>query len=72
MTKVKIEDLKVFPTVASVIGEARAKVELLKLQSVSCGFCDDEVLSYAFSWVDTPQGYDFWSGIDYGVNQYAE
>ena len=37
MTKVKIEDLKVFRAVAGVIGEARAKCELFKLQCERAG-----------------------------------
>lgn len=74
MTKVKIEDLKVFPAVAAVIGEARAKAELLKVQgcALKCNFIDDEDLSSAFTWCYTEQGYSFWSGIYYGVNPYAE
>jgi hypothetical protein len=72
MTKVKIEDLKVFPAVAAVIGEVRAKAELFKLQGVECDFDDWVDLDEAFYWYKTPQGYDFWSDIDDGVNPYAE
>ncbi|AZF88612.1 hypothetical protein [Vibrio phage P23] len=70
MTKVKIEDLKVFPAVAAVIGEARAKAELFKLQSVKCNFNDDMSVSAAFSWVCTPQGDAFWRKIKSGVDPY--
>lgn len=70
MTKVKIEDLKVFPAVAAVIGEARAKAELFKLRGVDCEFDDYEELNVAFYWDRTPQGASFWSNIDDGVNPY--
>lgn len=72
MTKVKIEDLKVFPAVAAVIGEARAKEELFKLQGVDCDFDDDDDLTAAFYWYKTPQGGGFWVDIFNGVNPYAE
>lgn len=70
MTKVKIEDLKVFPTVASAIGKARAKAELFKLQGVKCSFKDDISITAAFRWEDTPQGSNFWSLISVGENPY--
>ena len=66
----KVEDLKIFPTVAAVIGKAKAKVELFKLRDVDCGFFDDNLLGCAFSWSDTPQGYTFWSKIRRGENPY--
>lgn len=72
MTKVKIEDLKVFPVVAAVIGEARAKVELFKLQGCGLWFTDCECLYVAFPWSIAPQGYGFWVKIFNGVNPYAE
>lgn len=74
MTKVKIEDLKVFPDVAAVIGEARAKAELFKVQgfALRCNFADDEDLESAFTWCYTEQGFDFCDGIFCGVNPYAE
>lgn len=72
MTKVKIEDLKVFPAVAAVVGEARAKAELFKLQSVDCVFDDEEDLNSAFYWSKSPQGDKFWVDIFNGVNPYAE
>lgn len=71
MTKVKIEDLKVFPTVANVIGKARAKAELFKLQGVNCNFEDDRNVGTAFTWICTPQGQSFWSDICNGVNPYG-
>lgn len=71
MTKVKIEDLKVFPAVAAVIGETRAKVELFKLQGCNCYFTDIKSLIDAFVWDCNPQGVSFWSDIDDGVNPYA-
>lgn len=70
MTKVKIEDLKVFPAVAAVIGETKAKIELFKLRGVECGFDDYDKLNIAFYWDKTPQGKTFWSDIDDGVNPY--
>lgn len=70
MTKVRIEDLKVFPAVAAVIGETRAKVELFRLQGVECHFTDEKILIEAFVWDYTPQGVSFWSDIDGGVNPY--
>ena len=72
MTKVKIEDLKVFRTVAGVIGEARAKCELFKLQWVECSFCDDGTVIGSFVWERTPQDFVFWHKIDCGVNPYAK
>lgn len=70
MSKVKIEELKVFPAVAAVIGVARAKIELFKLQGVECGFDDDEYLGLAFVWGDTVQGHFFWDDINGGINPY--
>lgn len=72
MTKVKIEDLKVFPAVAAVIGETKAKIELFKLRGVECDFEDKLNLDEAFYWHKTPQGYEFWRDIDDGVKPYAE
>lgn len=72
MTKIKIEDLKVFQTVAAVIGEARAKAELFKLQGCDCNFDDKKSLIAAFVWDYTSQGALFWSDIDNGVNPYAK
>lgn len=72
MTKVKIEDLKVFPTVAAVIGEPRAKAELFKLQGCDLWLTDCECLYLAFPWNITSQGYSFWKNIFDGVNPYAE
>ena len=73
MKKVKIEDLKVFPAVAAVIGEARAKAELFKLQGYHrCVFDDVEGLDSAFVWKRTPQGPSFWVNIFNGDNPYAK
>ena len=72
MTKVKIEDLKVFRAVAGVIGEARAKCELFKLQWIECSFCDDGTVIGSFVWDCTPQGYGFWCDIYIGGNPYAK
>lgn len=68
MSKVKIEDLKVFPAIADVIGEAKAKVELFKLQGVDCDFEDKLNLDEAFYWSKAPQGYGFWRDVESGVN----
>ncbi|UYE90968.1 hypothetical protein [Vibrio phage vB_VaS_L1] len=72
MTKVKIEDLKAFPAVAAVIGEAKVKAELFKLQGVKCNFEDDKNAGAAFAWMYTPQGHGFWADICNGVNPYAK
>lgn len=72
MTKVKIEDLKVFPDVAAVIGEAKAKAELFKLHGSGCDFEDKLNLDEAFYWDKTPQGHDFWDAVKRKVNPYAE
>lgn len=70
MRKVRIEDLKVFRTIADVIGEARARCELFKLQGANLMFSDVRNLSGAFPWIDTPQGSMFWRKINKGINPY--
>lgn len=72
MTKVRIEDLKVFRAVADVIGEARAKCELFKLQGTDCDFEDNLNLDEAFYWNKTNQGRDFWDAVKRKVNPYAK
>lgn len=69
MNKIKIEELKCFDQVASVIGESRAKVELFKVLQVAeeCEF-EDEELAIAFAWILSPQGEEFWELIYLGEN----
>ena len=72
MSKIKVSDLKCFTQVANVIGKAKAQIELFKVLSVSkkCNFTEDECISKAFTWWDTPQGPGFWMDINKGINPY--
>lgn len=67
--KPHIKSLGCFKQVASVIGEAKAQIELFKVVN-----CKRQVvleldpkatdIVEAFSWDEAPQGYSFWSIID--------
>lgn len=68
----KVEDLKVFPAVAAVIGKGRASIELFKVVTTGLHFSDYSLLSRAFVWANAPQGCEFWRNIHNGVNPYAK
>ncbi|CAH9016893.1 conserved hypothetical protein [Vibrio phage 242E40-1] len=72
MSKIKVSELKCFGQVAGVIGKAQAEIELFKVVSVGskCGFNDFDELDVSFIFDDTPQGYDFWDNVVYGINPY--
>ncbi|AGH32144.1 hypothetical protein VPHG_00077 [Vibrio phage 11895-B1] len=74
MKKINVETMTCFQQVSDVIGKEKAKVELQKaiegyeedLENVEV---DKELIS-ALYWEATPQGHDFWSDIDSGINPY--
>ena len=78
--KPNIEQLPCFNQVAKVIGHTRARIELFKAvgwkmwfesnQLLECAVGNTE-LEYAFAWVVTPQGWDFWNSVDDGINPYT-
>ncbi len=70
MPKPNVKVLKCFGEVAAVIGEKRAKLDLFKaVHYKGVDFCDG-LLGQSFYWAETPQGSEFWSDIDDGVNPY--
>jgi len=67
--KPHIKTLPCFPQVASVIGESSAQIELFKAIHSDCEFDKSKSkITSAFSWIKTPQGYNFWRRISQGVN----
>jgi len=69
----KPTDLKCHPHVASVIGEAYADYELQRV--IDCKDCQHSNssnfrLTAAFSWVRSPQGWDFWNLVTGGKIPY--
>lgn len=67
-----VKDLKCYPQVAAVIGEAFAGYELQRV--IDCPDCqvriNGEDLFNSFDWDDSPQGGNFWGLIDKGLNPY--
>ena len=67
----KPTDLKCYPQVVAVIGEALADYELQRV--IDCKDCDvgkGAPLIDAFVWDNTPQRDDFWGFIDDGISPY--
>lgn len=72
--KIKIEDTVVFKEVASVIGESRAKCELMKAsKSWTDEACENILEGYiledCFTWYDSVQGWEFWRDINGKINR---
>lgn len=75
--KPHVKNLRCFKQVADVIGESRAQIELFKVLTYSdpddLDFDDDQVyFDMVFIWCVTPQGHDFWSDINAGINPYEQ
>jgi hypothetical protein len=68
----KPNQLKCYPQVSAVIGEALADYELQRV--IDCDKChvniDRETVGAAFAWRGSPQTGDFWKLIDRGQNPY--
>lgn len=65
---VDVRSYKCFKQVADVIGEERAVEELGKVDRVTKGV----LLGAAFLWDRSPQGAQFWSDIDDGIDPYPK
>lgn len=68
MDKFNKEDLPLlFKSVSLVLGEEEAEKQLsIAYESYSghsCGFEDHVYVSAAFEWIETEQGYEYWSHI---------
>ena len=63
MSKIKVEDLKCYPSVGLVLGSSLAKNELFKVVNSRIDFDDEIDLSECFYWEDSPQGHRFWSEV---------
>jgi len=60
---VKINDYRCFKQVASVLGDLQAVQELNCVLQSGIEVDPDEDLVLSFSWVNTPQGKDYWKSI---------
>lgn len=65
-----VKDLKCYPQVAAVIGEAFADYELQKVIDCRPNQIINETLRGAFWWGDSPQKHIFWDLISREVNPY--
>ena len=59
----RVNKLKLFKTVARVLGARRAKRELSKVTNDKCGFVNDANLVCAFIWEESPQEWLFWHKV---------
>ena len=71
--KPHIKELGCYKQVADVIGEVNAQKELWKVvhceDVVGSLRCNSDLLGVC-RWDATPQGLDFWSNVEEGVNPY--
>lgn len=70
MRKIRIKELPWFQSVADVIGEGQAQIEISRVIHSDCfnSYSRYPDLFSAFNWTYSPQGGDFWSSIYCGVN----
>ena len=62
--KIKINDTLLFKQVAKVAGATEALKQLCIARStVEINW--HKGISHAFSWIDTPQGLDYWACVDF-------
>lgn len=66
----RVKDLKCYPQVVAVIGEAYTVHEFQRVIDSECEFHSSAPLIDAFAWDDTPQREDFWLHIEMNRNPY--
>lgn len=70
MTKTINKNALYFRQAAHHLGEREAERHLMIAMESDCNWatgCDDDRLSVSFTWSDTPQGFLFWSAIEYAA-----
>ena len=67
-----ITNLKCFPQVAAVIGNANAQLELFKVVHSKETCYDSCNIGLSFIWDKSPQGFGFWCSIAEGINPYDQ